>query len=296
MFRVVGIGELLWDLLPAGAQIGGAPANFSYHAGALGAQAHTISRVGDDTLGHELLAQLKTLGVCTDCIQIDPTRPTGTVAVEIDADGQPRFDIHSDVAWDSLVVDAAALQATSSAHALCFGTLAQRNPVSRSAIRALVASSPSDALRVLDVNLRQQYYSRALIEESLALATVLKVNDAELPRLVSLFSLEGDVRSQLEQLAEKWQLNAIALTRGSRGSILLTAHDWSEHPGISVEVKDTIGAGDAFTAAMTIGLLSGWALDDVNAHANEVAAFVASCSGGTPPLPAALCNVFLQRT
>ena len=295
MYRIVGIGELLWDLLPTGAQIGGAPANFSYHAGALGAETRTISRVGDDTLGHELLAQLKTLGVSTECVQLDPTMPTGTVAVEIDADGQPCFDIRANVAWDHLQVDAAALHAASSADALCFGTLAQRDPVSRAAIRTLVAASPSEALRVLDVNLRQQYYSRALIEESLALATVLKVNDLELPRLVALFSLEGDLRSQLEQLAERWQLRAIALTRGDRGSVLLTAHEWSEHPGVTVNVVDTIGAGDAFTAAMTVGLLSGWALDDVNAHANEVAGFVASCSGGTPPLPSSIRDAFVHR-
>lgn len=296
MYRIVGIGELLWDLLPTGAQIGGAPANFSYHAGALGAETRTISRVGDDALGHELLAQLKVLGVNTECVQLDPTMPTGTVAVEIDADGQPCFDIRANVAWDHLQVDAAALHAASSADALCFGTLAQRDPVSRAAIRTLVAASSSEALRVLDVNLRQQYYSRALIEESLALATVLKVNDLELPRLVALFSLEGDLRSQLEQLAERWQLRAIALTRGDRGSVLLTAHEWSEHPGVSVDVKDTIGAGDAFTAAMTVGLLSGWALDDVNAHANEVAGFVASCSGGTPPLPSSIRDAFVHRT
>jgi fructokinase len=295
MHRVVGIGELLWDLLPTGAQIGGAPANFSYHAGALGAEARTISRVGDDAYGHELLAQLQALGVSTECVQVDPTMPTGTVAVEIDADGQPCFDIRANVAWDHLHVDDAALHAASTADALCFGTLAQRDPVSRAAIRTLVAASSSDALRVLDVNLRQQYYSRALIEESLALATVLKVNDLELPRLVELFSLEGDLRAQLEQLADRWQLRAIALTRGDRGSVLLTTHAWSEHPGVSVTVKDTIGAGDAFTAAMTVGLLSGWALDDVNAHANEVAAFVASCSGGTPPLPSSIRDVFVQR-
>jgi fructokinase len=295
MFRVVGIGELLWDLLPSGAQIGGAPANFSYHAGALGAEARTISRVGDDTLGHELLAQLKVLGVSTECVQVDATLPTGTVAVEIDAAGQPCFDITANVAWDHLQANAAAMHAAASADALCFGTLAQRNAVSRRAIRALVAASPSSALRVLDVNLRQQYYSRELIEESLALATVLKVNDLELPKLVAMFGLTGDLRSTLEQIADRWQLNAIAVTRGDKGSVLLTTHEWSEHAGVPVTVVDTIGAGDAFTAAMTVGLLSGWALDDVNAHANEVAAFVASCAGGTPPLPATIRQRFVQR-
>ncbi len=295
MFRVVGIGELLWDLLPTGAQIGGAPANFSYHAGALGADARTISRVGDDALGHELLAQLTTLGVSTECVQIDGTMPTGTVAVELDADGQPCYDIRANVAWDHLQADARSRHAAAASHALCFGTLAQRDPVSRAAIRALVAASPSEALRVLDVNLRQAYFSRELIEDSLLLATVLKVNDVELPKLVQMFDLRGETRAQLEQIAERWQLNAVALTRGDKGSVLLTAHDYSEHPGVPVDVRDTIGAGDAFTAAMTVGLLSGWALRDVNAHANQVASYVASCSGGTPPLPDTIRQAFLQR-
>ncbi|HYW52159.1 MAG TPA: carbohydrate kinase [Gemmatimonadaceae bacterium] len=295
MYRVVGIGELLWDLLPSGARIGGAPANFAYHAGALGADARTISRVGDDALGHELLAQLRTLGVNCDCVQVDPHRPTGTVAVEIDADGQPCFDITRDVAWDCLQAEPSAMLAVKSADAVCFGTLAQRDAVARDAIRTLVAASPHEALCVLDVNLRQQYYSKALIEESLALASVLKVNDVELPKLAALFGLTGSVRAQLDQLAERWQLRAIALTRGDKGSVLRTAHEWSEHPGVHVTVVDTIGAGDAFTAAMTVGLLSGWALDDVNAHANEVAAHVASCAGGTPPLPASIRQAFVQR-
>ena len=295
MYRIVGIGELLWDLLPGGAQIGGAPANFAYHAGALGCAARTISRVGDDALGHTLLDQLRELGVNCECVQVDATLPTGTVTVAIDVDGQPCFDIQRNVAWDVLQAEPAAMLAVSSADAICFGTLAQRHPVARDAIRTLVRASPSQALRVLDVNLRQDYHSRQMIEESLALASVLKVNDIELPILATLFGLTGDANAQLDQLAERWQLRAVALTRGDRGSVLRTAHERSEHPGIRVRVMDTIGAGDAFTAAMTIGLLSGWALDDVNAHANEVAAFVASCAGGTPPLPHAIRDPFAQR-
>jgi fructokinase len=261
----------------------------------LGAEVRIISRVGDDALGHRMLAELATLGVSTECVQIDPRMATGTVEVEIDADGQPCYDIRADVAWDHIAADAAAMHAASSADALCFGTLAQRDTVSRASIRRLVAAAPSDSLRVLDVNLRQNCYSRALIDESLALATVLKVNDLELPKLAGMFGLQGETRAQLEQITERWQLNAIALTRGDKGSVLLTTHEYSEHPGVHVDVKDTIGAGDAFTAAMTVGLLSGWPLDDVNAHANTVAAYVASCSGGTPPLPASIRNTFALR-
>ncbi len=294
-YRIVGIGEVLWDLLPSGAQLGGAPANFAYHAAALGADSYIVSRVGDDTLGHDIRERIAATGVNVETIQVCPVRPTGTVAVTVDALGQPQYDIHRDVAWDYVEANAAALRAVSSADAICFGTLAQRGDSSRAAIRELVAASPSDSLRILDVNLRQQYYSRAIIEDSLALATVLKVNDAELPKLAEMFSLTGDARSQIDQLADRWQLRAIAYTRGECGSVLRTAHEWSEHPGVVTTVVDTVGAGDSFTAAMTIGLLSGWALDDVNALANRVAAFVASSAGGMPTLPADIQAPFAGR-
>jgi fructokinase len=294
-YRIVGIGEVLWDLLPTGAQPGGAPANFASHTHALGADAAIISRVGDDTLGHDIVARISALGVHTGCVQVDAQRPTGTVVVAVDADGQPQFDICRDVAWDALQADEASLRVVSLADAVCFGSLAQRSDTSRRAIRALVAAAPSTALRILDVNLRQQYYSRAIIEDSLLLATVLKVNETELPRLADMFALSGDVRSQLDQLVERWQLNAVAFTRGDCGSLLRTAHEWSEHPGIPTTVVDTVGAGDAFTAAMTIGLLSGWALDEVNEHANRVASFVASRAGGTPALPPEILAPFAVR-
>jgi fructokinase len=293
MFRVVGIGELLWDLLPTGAQIGGAPANYAYHAGALGAEARAISRVGADALGRELISQLDVLGVSTQYVQVDDALPTGTVAVEIDGAGQPHYHITAAVAWDHLQVTPDALMVASSADAICFGTLAQRNVVARDAIRALVAASPSDALRILDVNLRQHYFSPALIDESLMLATVLKVNDVELPQLAAMFGLTGSEHAQMVQIAERWQLRAVALTRGDKGSALLTQQAWSEHPGVRVVVADTIGAGDAFTAAMTLGLLQGWSLDDVNAQANLVAAYVSSQPGGTPALPADVSAAFV---
>src|SRR5258706_11701834 len=166
-FKFVGIGELLWDLLPGGRQMGGAPANFAYHARALGAEATVISRVGDDDLGRELLRRLEELGLPSDCVEVDRSFPTGTVTVEIARDGQPQFTIHEGVAWDHLPGEPAARLAVSKADAVCFGTLAQRLEPSRSTIRALVAAAPAAALRILDVNLRQQYYSREIIEESL---------------------------------------------------------------------------------------------------------------------------------
>lgn len=284
-FKVVGIGELLWDLLPSGRQIGGAPANFAYHAHALGAEATVISRVGDDDLGRELIRRLEKLGLPSDCVEVDPAFPTGTVTVQIGPAGQPQFTIHEGVAWDHLAGEPAARLAVSTAHAVCFGTLAQRHEPSRSTIRSLLAASPPAALRILDVNLRQQYYSKKLIEESLALANILKVNETELPRLAEMFDLSGDERTQISQLAERQGLDLIAYTRGEHGSLLLAGGRWSDHPGLPAKLADTVGAGDAFTAAMTLGFLAGWDLDEINHRSNEVASYVASCTGATPELP-----------
>ncbi len=285
---IVGLGEVLWDLLPTGQQLGGAPANFTYHARALGAEARLISRVGQDALGRETLEHLAKLGVATECVEIDAQLPTGTVGVEIAADGQPNYQIHENVAWDAICGEAAGRRAVAMADAVCFGSLAQRDDRSGATIRSLVAASPARALRVFDINLRQHYHSREVIENSLLLANVLKANDAELPVLAALFNLAGNTRAQLACLAERFSLQLTVLTRGARGSLLFDGRNWSEHPGLAVTVQDTIGAGDAFTAATVLGFLSGRSLDGINAFANKVAAFVCSQSGATPPLPESL--------
>lgn len=291
-FCIIGIGEVLADLLPSGRQLGGAPANFTYHASGLGAKTRLISRVGNDCLGQETLERLRTVGVPTDCVEVDELRPTGTVGVTVTADGQPHYQIHENVAWDAIRAEAAALSAVAAADAVCFGSLAQRSETSRVAIQAILASAPVSALRIFDINLRQHYYTREVIERSLALANVLKVNDAELPRLAAMFSLTGDARWQIQQLAERHDFRAVAYTRGGNGSLLWMNGNWSDHPGIATTVVDTIGAGDSFTAAMTLGLLAGWELDRINDHANRVAAFVCSRAGAMPTLPDQLRNLF----
>lgn len=283
--KLIGIGEVLWDLLPGGKQLGGAPANFACHARALGAKARIISRVGDDANGREIIDRLGQLGVLTDCIEIDPAAPTGTVSVQIASDGQPRFTIHEQVAWDRIAGTEEAERAVTEADAVCFGTLAQRSPISRATVRGLLSRTPSASLRIFDVNLRQHFYSRELIDESLAQANVLKVNDSELPLIAEMFGISGDARAQIEQLAARFHLRTVACTRGAHGSLLLSDGRWSEHPGVVTKVVDTVGAGDSFTAAMTLGLLAGWDLDQVNHRANQVAAHVASRAGATPVLP-----------
>lgn len=293
-FKVAGIGEVLWDLLPGGKQLGGAPANFAYHAHELGAAATVISRVGRDELGRELVDRLEALGLPSSCIQEDPTAPTSTVSVSLNTAGHPEYVIHESVAWDNLAADPSALAAVAHVDAICFGTLAQRSSNAGAAIRSLVGATPKGAWRVFDVNLRQRYYTKSIIEESLALANVLKVNETELPVLAEMFALSGSEREIISQLAQRHELELVAFTRGERGSLLHRSGRWSDHPGLPIKVADTIGAGDSFTAAMTLGVLAGWELGEVNEGAARVAAFVASQSGATPRLPAELRSLFAR--
>jgi len=284
--RIVAIGEVLWDLLPSGAILGGAPANFAFHARGLGAEVSLISRVGNDDLGREIQRRCEAAGLASGTLQVDPGLPTGTVSVELSADGQPRYTIHEQVGWDALAADGAALATVANAGAICFGSLAQRSSGSRESIGVLLAATPPAALRIFDINLRQSFYSREVLDNSLRLANVLKLNDAELPVLAEMFGLKGDERAQLATLAERWELRAVALTRGARGALLLAPDGFSEHPGKAPpSVRDTIGAGDAFTAVLAIGLLAQWPLDVINDRANAVAAYVCSQSGATPELP-----------
>lgn len=293
-FRIVGIGEALWDLLPGGRQMGGAPANFAYHARELGGDVRMVSRVGADALGRELLARLHALGIPTDGVETDPDRPTGTVTVTLEATGEPQYTIHEGVAWDNLRGEPPGREAVAAADAVCFGTLGQRSEPARTTIRDLVRSAAHAQLRILDVNLRQRYWSGPVVADSLALANVLKLNETELPRLADLFALTGDVRAQLSQLADRHGLRVVAYTRGGAGSLLMVDGRWSDHPGVPTTVADTVGAGDSFTAALAHGLLRGWAADAINARANAVAAFVASRPGGTPPLPDDLRWAFVE--
>jgi fructokinase len=283
---IVAVGEVLWDLLPSGPQMGGAPANFACHARALGADARLVSRVGDDEMGRRLLARLRELGVSTEHVGVDPVHPTGTVTVRVGAGGQPAYSITEGVAWD--FIDASP-EAVAGAGAVCFGTLAQRGERSRGAIRALVAAAPPDALRVCDVNLRPPFTSREVLVESLALANVVKLNDDELPVIVGLLELGGEA---LPALRERFALRLVILTRGARGSLLFDGRRRADHPGVRARVKDTVGAGDAFTAAAVMGLLAGWDLDRVGAVANEVAAHVCAQEGATPPMPERLVACF----
>ena len=292
-FKVLGVGEVLWDMLPAGKQLGGAPANFVYHARAMGADASLISRVGDDPFGREILERLFAFGVPACDVSLDAAHPTGTVDVELATDGQPRYVINEGVAWDYILAD--ATESAAEADAICFGTLAQRNEASRASIRALLDASRPECLRVLDVNLRQDFYSAEILQQSLERANVLKLNDAELPVLAKLLELRASApRERIAELAERYGLRLVAYTRGAEGSVLFREGEWSERGATRVEVKDTIGAGDAFTAAVTMSTLLKWDLSEMHAIADEVASFVCSQTGGMPPWPGGLQARFAQ--
>lgn len=280
--QIVGIGEILWDMLPEGRRIGGAPANFAFHANKQGIAAAVVSAVGDDTLGREILASLAAWQMDAHYLYVHSGYPTGTVEVRLDAEGVPGYVIHEHVAWDHLPWsdDLAAL--APSVQAVCFGTLGQRSPESRATIRQFVQATSPTCLRVCDINLRQSYFDAAILHDSLELATVLKLNHEELPVIAGAFGLSGSPQALLTELRARYQLDLIALTRGPAGSLLLNAQGFSDHPGYPVTVIDTVGAGDAFTASLVVGLLRGDALALLNANANRAAASACQQAGAIP--------------
>lgn len=292
-FNLIGIGEVLWDLLPAGPQLGGAPANFAYHARQFGAEARVITRVGNDEPGQRVLRRFVEMDIHTGTVQVDPRFPTGTANVVLGTNGTPQFTINdSSAAWDSLALTGEALDAVRNASAVCFGTLAQRTGAAASVIRRLVMATSDSALRVFDVNLRQGFYNQETIEQSLAVANVLKLNDHELEVLSAILGLAGSTRQKIEQLARKFNLRLVALTRAEHGSLLFQSGSWSDWPGLKLDVADTVGAGDAFAAALVMGLLNKLALEDIHRIAAIVASFVCSRPGATPILPPHLSDSF----
>ncbi len=283
---VVGLGEVLWDLLPEGKRAGGAPANFAYHAAALGARGFVVSSVGDDLLGSELIETLDSLGVNCDFVVVDLSHPTGTVSVTLDDRGDAHYAIHENVAWDHIPHDA-ELALAAKADAICVGTLAQRATVSRESIHRFLDSIRPQCVRVLDVNLRQPGHE-GFIAATLAKCNVVKLNESEWPIVARTLDLPESVPEGLEVLRSRYQLRLAALTRGANGSILSSAEGISERPGVAVRVVDTVGAGDAFTAAVVMGLLFGDELEELHQRAEEVASFVCTQPGATPKLPRSL--------
>jgi len=292
-FAVVGLGEMLWDLLPKGKQLGGAPANFAYMTGLLGDRALVASRIGKDRLGNAAARRLARLGLPTTHLQVDAARPTGTVNVTVDAQGQPQFEILERVAWDYFEWTSQWQQLAAETDAVCFGSLAQRSAQSRVTILAFLEALRPGTLRIFDVNLRQSFFTKDILAESAARADIVKLNEDELARVAAI--LGATVRDQLgaaRWILKKYKLKLVCVTRGANGSLLVTAEEADMHPGYPVTVVDTVGSGDAFTAALVHKFLRKASLKSMNAAANRLGSWVASQVGATPPAdPAVILSI-----
>ena len=286
---IVGAGEVLWDVFPDGEHFGGAPANVTVHAAGLGAEAFMVSAVGTDARGDEALKRLGGFGVDCSAVARLPDRPTGVVRVSVDAAGLPSYDIAAGSAWDSVPWSAAVERVAQRADAICFGTLAQRSSVSRATIRRAVAATREHVWRLFDVNLRQSFYDADVLAASLDLANAVKLNQEELPAVARFCGIESmPPVKQLRALCERFGLRLAALTRGASGSLLVSPRGVWGAAAPHTRVADTVGAGDAFSAALLVGVLAGRPMDEVNRRANAVAAYVCSQPGATPAIPPGL--------
>ncbi len=276
---VVAIGEILWDIFPDGKKIGGAPANFAYYISRLGEKVALISRIGQDSLGDEALSCCREAGLTTEFIQKDEIYPTGKVRVDLDEEGVPVFEIETNAAWDFLEEDEALFPMVQRAKVVYFGTLAQRQDRSRRTVQRLLSRAGTDCLKVLDLNLRPPYFDRQIIETSLKIADVVKLNLKELTVISELFSLPGTETEVFKTLIDQFSLRLLTVTEGQNGSWIISPEQAYHHSGYFVPAVDTVGAGDAFTAALVHGLLSGLDLGEINKFANQLASFVCTKKG-----------------
>ncbi|MCR5695601.1 MAG: carbohydrate kinase [Marinilabiliaceae bacterium] len=283
---VVGIGEALWDCLPNGKKIGGAPANFAYHVSQFGLNGYAISAVGNDELGTEIINVLQAKGVRNIMSVVD--YPTGTVQVKLDDNGVPQYDIKTDVAWDNIPLTEPMLNLAKQAKAVCWGSLAQRNAVSRNTIYKFIAALQPDALKIFDINLRLSFYTQEIIEQSLRKCDILKINDEELIIISQMLNGSASVyletsRAICEELIKRYNLKMLILTCGTQGSYLFTADGQSSfEPTPHVAVADTVGAGDSFTGAFIASILSGMNIVEAHKIAVKVSAFVCTQNGAMP--------------
>ena len=280
---MVGLGELLWDLLPSGKVLGGAPANFAHMAQVLGSEGIVASRVGNDQLGLEARRTIQERGMEVSFLQSDRLHKTGTASVLLDAAGQPQFLIDESVAWDYLEWTASWQELSARADVICFGSLAQRSPASAATIERFLQSASANALCICDANLRDPFYSVETLHRSFQFADVLKLNDTELIRVAALLGVHGEGEEELAaSVLRKFDLELVCVTKGARGSLLVARAEVVRHGGLSVEVADAIGAGDAFTACVAHYFVQGRPLKQISDAANSFAAWVATQVGATP--------------
>ena len=285
--KIVGLGEALWDVLPEGKKLGGAPANFAYHAGQFGLDTLAISAVGEDQLGDETLSALKEKGL--KYIMPRVPFPTGTVQVELDAQGVPAYEIREGVAWDNIPFTSEMEKVARSCKAVCWGSLAQRHEVSRNTIHRFLDATPPTCLKIFDINLRQTFYDEEVIRASLKRCNILKINDEELVTIGRLFGYPGlDMSNKCWLILGKYNLDMLVLTCGVNGSYVFKpgAMTFIETP--KVDVADTVGAGDSFTASFCAAILKGLSVSDAHQLAVETSAYVCTCNGAMPRIPAEL--------
>ena len=283
---VVGLGEVLWDVLPEGKKLGGAPANFAYHAGQFLGMDNTIavSALGEDRLADETVEALREHGL-NDLLPRVPY-PTGTVQVQLDEQGIPTYDIKENVAWDNIPFDEDVQQIACSCRAVCFGSLAQRNVVSRNTIQKFLDATPHDCLKIFDINLRQQFYTTEVIKESLLRCNILKINDEELVIIGRMFGYPGlDIENKCWLILGKYNLDMLVLTCGTNGSYVFTPGQMSFQETPKVQVADTVGAGDSFTGSFVGSILNGKSVAEAHRLAVEVSAYVCTQNGAMPTLP-----------
>lgn len=281
---VIGIGEALWDMLPEGKKLGGAPANFAFHAGQFGLESMAVSAIGLDPLGEEIARELESHGLPFHLDRID--YPTGTVQVTLDSAGIPHYEIKEDVAWDNIPYTKELADLAGRAEAVCFGSLAQRSPVSRETIGWFLDAVPVDCLKVFDINLRQSFYSKEVIEDSLRRCDILKINDEELEIVDGMFSLPDiPLEDRCRYIINEYGLKMLILTCGVNGSHVFASDTSSFIETPKVEVADTVGAGDSFTGAFIASILKGKSIREAHEAAVKVSAFVCTQSGAMPVIP-----------
>ena len=281
---IVGLGEALWDCLPEGRKIGGAPANFAYHASQFGYEAHAVSAVGNDALGDETIEALKTNGLKLCMPRVD--FPTGQVLVSLDEDGVASYDIKEGSAWDNIPFTPEMEQLAGRCSAVCFGSLAQRNEVSRNAIYRFLNATPKGCMRIFDINLRQNFYSKEVIQESLRQCNVMKINDEELVIIGRMFGYPGlDIEHKCWLILGTYNLDMLVLTCGVNGSYVFSKGAMSFLETPKVEVADTVGAGDSFTGAFVASILSGKTIPEAHRIGVNVSAYVCTQNGAMPAIP-----------
>ena len=281
---VVGLGEVLWDVLPDGKKLGGAPANFAYHAGQFGLDTLAVSALGKDALAEETIAALDDRSLKYLLPRVD--YPTGTVQVTLTVDGIPTYEIKENVAWDNIPYTPELAEIASNCRAVCFGSLAQRNVTSWATIRQFLDNTPTDCLKVFDINLRQQFYTKDVIEESLKRCNILKINDEELVIIKRMYGYDDlDMRGICEKILADYQLKMLVLTCGTNGSYVFAPGLTSFQETPKVKVADTVGAGDSFTGSFCAAILNGKSLEDAHRKAVAVSAFVCTQNGAMPKYP-----------